>query len=575
MPEAPADAPPGSASSGGSEGDPDGEHAGASGGDHDAEGAADAQRRTAPPGRAASSIRWLYAVGYVVAAMQAVALFVVSAHIYAHFDLTLDFGVFNQGWTQIAHGHLSPYSTINPHNYPHYGYPFVRDHFALIMWPLALLWYLYPHSIDLLIIQDLATAGSTLVAFLFVADLFERPIRSDAVKPRYRMPGRAGAIALSLGVLALLLASPWVYWSDSFDFHLEALATLFLLMAARDLWFGRRWRAVIWVAGVLLCGNVSSAWLVGLGLGLLVVARKDLRWPGLALVGVGAVSAVVVSAAGGAVGTLLSNYAYLAGPTASPNVGLGSIVSGLVTHPSRGLHEIRTRWLFTYRLVASSGLLGAVTAVALGVSLAVLLPSDLNISPVFSGPISSFQNLPVYYFVPIGTALALAWIFRMAARFQRPALRLLRWAVVPLGVAVLVQSLVLATIWIPQIHTQFLTVDSSAATQLVKVEAAIPANDEVIVSQGVLGRFANRALVFPFLDIANGGQVVPLFGRPVVFILTDQGVEFATAAGTATAVAYLRSIHAHALVARDGIFAFRWQPPSGASRLTFPATPPP
>jgi uncharacterized membrane protein (DUF485 family) len=526
-----------------------------------------------PPGRASvqppapRTFRLLRTVGGATAFAQAVVLIIYSAHIYAHFDLTLDFGVFNQGWNQIAHGHLDPYSTINPHNYPHYGYPFLHDHFALIMWPLALLWWVYPHGIDLLILQDLATAGSTFVAFLFVVDLFQRPIRDEAVKPRFRMRGTLGPVALSIGVLVLLVASPWVWWSDSFDFHLEAVATFFLLMAARDLWFGHWRRSVIWVIAVLLCGNVAATWLVGLGVGLFL-ARRNLRWPGVVLVAVGAASAAVVSAAGGAVGTLISNYAYLAGPTASVNVGLRPIVAGLLTHPSRGLHELHTRWLWTYRMVASSGLLGVINPLALAVTLAVLLPSDLNISPVFSGPISAFQNLPVYFFVPIGTAVALAWLSR--SRF-----RIVRWAIAPIGLAILIQSLVLAATYIPQARTQFLVVDSAAATQLAQVEAVIPQHDEVVVSQGVLGRFSNRALIFPFLDISNGGQVVPVFHHQVIFILTDQGVEFATPAGTKTAVAYLRSIHAHQMTAQDGVFAFRWNPPAGTRKITFPATPPP
>ena len=219
-------------------------------------------------------------------------------------------------------------------------------------------------------------------------------------------------------------------------------------------------------------------------------------------------------------------------------------------------------------MLASSGLVGVVNGVALGVTLAVLLPSDLNISPVFSGPISSFQDFPIYFFVPIGTAVALAWVFRSRAK-------IVRWLVVPIGLAILVQSIVLSSTWIPRARTQFLEVNSAAATQLEKLQAVIPSKDEVVVSQGVLGRFANRARVFPFLDISNGGQVLPVYGRQVIFILTDQGVEFATAAGTKTAITYLKSIHAHEKTARDGVFAFSWNPPPGTRTMSFPATPAP
>jgi len=509
--------------------------------------------------------RWLRNIGFAVAIVQAIILIAYSAHIYSHFDLTLDFGVFNQGWTEIAHGHLNPYSTVNPHNYPHYGYPFLHDHFALIMWPLALLWLVYPHSIDLLVIQDLATAGSTLVAFLFVVDLFEFPLHANSPKISARIRGTAGPVLLSLCVLVLLVGNPWVYWADSFDFHLEAVATCFLLLTARDLWFGRTRRSILWIVAVVLCGNVSTTWLIGLGVGLIIV-RKNLRWPGAILIALGIVWAAVISAAGGAVGTLISNYAYLAGPSASPNVGMRPIIVGLLSHPSRGLHILHQRWLWTYRLLATSGLLGVVTAIGIGVTLTVVLPSDLNISPVFSGPISSFQNLPLYFFVPIGSVLVIAWVLRAPSRF-------IRWAVVPVGVAILIQSVVLAAIWVPKARTQFLQVDSAAATQLERVQAALPATDEVVVSQGVLGRFADRAQVFPFLDIANNGQVFPVFHHRVVFILTSQGIEFASASGTQAAVQYLDSIHAHVLTASGGVFAFSWNPPPGTRTFTFPPAP--
>ena len=42
--------------------------------------------------------------------------------------------------------------------------------------------------------------------------------------------------ALGLGVVAIAVVNPWIYWSAYFDFHIEAVATLFALLVARDLW---------------------------------------------------------------------------------------------------------------------------------------------------------------------------------------------------------------------------------------------------------------------------------------------------------------------------------------------------
>jgi hypothetical protein len=117
-----------------------------------------------------------------------------------------------------------------------------------------------------------------------------------------------------------------------------------------------------------------------------------------------------------------------------------------------------------------------------------------------------------------------------------------------------------------------LTIGPATAAQLGRVQAGIPGSDEVIASQGVIGRFANRQLIFPFLDVADEGQIVPVFGRPVVVVLTDDGIEYATAAGTARAVAYLRSLGARPLAAGAGVYAFEWLPPPGTRRLVFPPT---
>jgi hypothetical protein len=491
-----------------------------------------------------------------------------STHIYSHFDLTIDFAIFNQAWSLIAHGHLDPYSTLNPYNYPHYGYPYWSDHFELIMWPMALLWYLYPHSIDLLFVQDLATAGSTLVAFLFVLDLLAaRAARTAQVTRRLVGTVTVGDL-LALFALALLVINPWVYWAASFDFHLEAVATLFLLLAARDLWNGHRRRSLWWIVGVLLCGNVAATYLAGLGISL-AIARRDLRWSGAGLVGLGVAWSLGVNAIGGGVGTIIgSNYGYLAGPSAGANPSIVAIAKGALLHPSRPYGMLRSRWLWNYRMLASSGLVGVVSGLGFGVAFVVLVANGLNAAAVFSGPISSFQALPVYYFVTVGTVAVLLWMIRSAHR-------VLRWIAGVLVVAVLAQAVVLSVVWIPRARTEFLVVGGAAAGRLARAEAGIPADAEVIASQGVIGRFANRVAIYPFLDLDDGGQIIPVSADTVEFVLSTAGIEYATTAGTLTAVSYLEHHGARLVSQGDGVYVLVWHPRPGTHRLTLPATPPP
>jgi hypothetical protein len=104
------------------------------------------------------------------------------------------------------------------------------------------------------------------------------------------------------------------------------------------------------------------------------------------------------------------------------------------------------------------------------------------------------------------------------------------------------------------------------------VEPGIPAGDEVVASQGVVGRFANRLYVYPFLDLGGNGQVIPLHGVPVTIVLTDQGIEYTTPADITSAVTYLQSLGARRLPAGQGVVALRWRPPAGAKYLTVPPT---
>ncbi len=507
----------------------------------------------ATPPRPSAAAAWLRPLGWAVAVMQAVVFVVWSYHLYARFDLTTDFGIFYQAWHQIAHGDLSPYLTLNPHNYPHYGYPFWKDHFELIVWPLALLWFVSPHAIDLLWVQDLATAGSTLVAFLWVVDILGRHWNG----PRWE------ASTIATGSLAVLVLNPWVWWSVSFDFHVQALATLFSLLAARDLWWGRK-RAWLWIGVVMLCGNVSATYLIGVGITYLLLGSPG-RERGAAIVGLGVAWSALIGAIGGSEGTLISNYSYLAHERPGQTVGVARILGGIVSHPSTPVRMLRSRLHTIYDVVASAGLVGIVAPIGLGIGLVVLVTNELNGSPVFSSPDSAFQSLPLYFFVLVGTVSGLTWLALRPFRYAR----LLAGA---LGLVLLAQSLALSAIWLPRARTAFTHVDPAAASELARVSARVPSSAEVVASQGVIGRFSGRRLAYPFVDIYSDGQTLPVFGRDVVFVLTpSEGIEYATPEQTLRAVRFVRSaLHARPLAASAGVYAFRWTPPPGTTSVTLP-----
>ena len=512
------------------------------------------------PQRLHGRVRLLWHVGVLVFLIQFVVLILHSAYLWRHFDLTADFGQYSQAWQQIATGHLNPYDTTYPWNYPHYGYPFYQADFELIMWPLALLYWVVPSAFDLLVVQDLALAIAGLVAFRWVLEHLKQNMQN------FRL-----SAVVAVATLAILVLQPWTYWANSYDYHSEPLAVMFTLLAGRDFWSHRR-RGWIWTVLVLLCSNVAATYVVALGIAAVLSGRR--RWKlGLALVAVGVAWLGLVGLLHSGKGATLDGYAYLAGRS-SVNNGLGGIVTvllGLVAHPVRVWHVVSSRWSAIYRFPGGVGTVGLFSAVGASFTIVVLAPSSLNSSIGYLTDVGGSQNLMAVMACAVGIAMLVTWVVRSSAGRRTVVCRGGIALAVLLPVIALAQTAVISSRWIPQSGQAFERVDSAAASQLAAVETKIPESAETIVSQGVVGRFAQRRNFYPYLDIYPNGQTVPLYGNPVyVILLPKQGGEPESPATTLAAVSLMRKLGADQLVAKDGVYAFRWRVPKGRSSVTFP-----
>jgi hypothetical protein len=517
---------------------------------------------TSPPGPdpdhrpAALSLRYrqIWVAGCVVFGLQAAALIAWSRHLWSRFDLTNDFATFSQAWNQIGTGHLNPYETTFPYNYPHYGYPFWQSHFELMMWPLALLRAVGASAFSLLVVQDLAIAGLGLVAFRLGLELLQT----------HWGPGVAGGPVVALGLLVALLVTPWTYWAASFDFHFQPLGAFFLALCARDVWNGKR-RAWWWAAAVLLCGDVAASYLIGLGLAA-ALAGKPTRRTGWMLIGAGIVWILFVIAIGSGKGSSLAgNYGYLAHVRISTGLGASAaVVVGVLRHPSGVVSVLHSRWSQIYKFIAGSGTIGAVSALGFGIGLVVLVPNALNQSGVFIGATAAFQNLVGVIFMTVGAVTVLTWIL--------PRKRGLLTAVV-VGTAALVQVIVVSIQWIPQIPSNFAVVNTPTAEQLTAALTHIPDDAQVVVSQGVIGRFGSRTYVYPFLDSFSDGQTIPVRARTVAFVFVPNGgLELATPTQTQAAIVKVRNkLHGQEISSGPDVTVFLWHPPVGTTSLTFSA----
>jgi hypothetical protein len=506
------------------------------------------------------NLRIAWFVGLAVFAIQFIVLVLHSVYLWDHFDLTADFGQYSQAWQQIATGHLDPYDTTYAWYYPHYGYPFYQSDLELIMWPLSLLYWVWPHSIDLLIVQDAALAGAGLVAFRWVLEHLE-----------IHAPNRRFALAVSGFVLVILVLQPWTYWAASYDYHSEPLATFFLLLAGRDLWSGRR-RGWIWVACVLLCGNVATSYVAALGLAALISGRH--RWRmGLTLILIGVVWLGVVGLVHSGKGAALSAYAYLDNrATVNDTVGgIFTIASGLVFHPSIAGHVVKARFGQIYNFVGGVGTVGIFSAVGGALSLVVLAPSALNSSPAFVSDVGGSQNFMAVMACAVGVAMLATWLTRQVEGRDRRLKIVLTALALVLTLGAVVETAAMSAHFTPLSGQTFAKVDDATAAQLASVSARIPEQAETVVSQGVVGRFAQRHNFYPYFGVFANGQTVPVYGPTVYVVLVPrEGIEAAPVASTEAAVALMHRLHARQLSARDGVYAFAWRVPKGQHTLVLP-----
>ncbi|MHB1498400.1 MAG: DUF2079 domain-containing protein, partial [Acidimicrobiales bacterium] len=293
-------------------------------------------------------------VGLLIA--QGVAMLAWSTLLWHRFALTYDYAAYHQAWWLIAHGHLDPFDTI-------LRFPFWQNNLELMMWPLSLIGAIWSHGPVLLWLQDTCLVAAEIVIWRWMR---------EATTAR---PGQHAQCIAGAG-LVLLLADPWSWSSISFDFHMELIAVLFVVLAAYDLDHGR-YRAWLWVALTLLCGDAEATWVAGLGIASVLLWGRH-RWrQGLVLVVLGVAwvgLATVVHGDKG--GNVVGFYSYLAGE-GSVHPSLEAILFGVITHPQRALSTLYSHRVDIWANLAPEGLIGVVCPWALGLALPVLLADEL------------------------------------------------------------------------------------------------------------------------------------------------------------------------------------------------------
>ncbi|MGH9046226.1 MAG: DUF2079 domain-containing protein [Acidimicrobiales bacterium] len=480
-------------------------------------------------------------VAWCALGCQLVAMLFLSWAIYHRWSNTWDYAIRFQGWWGIAHGNLDPYSSV-------VGRFFLHDHFELINWPLAPLSLVWPHGLWPLWIQDLMVSSAEVGAVLIVADALRRREWS------LRIPGWVAVATVTL----MLVANPWIYESIAFDFHYQSVgAACFALLACRELMGGSTYRLVVWSALCLACGDIAATYLAAVGIGGILAGAQHRRRGG-ALVVAGAVWFALVLLIGANQGSnLLGHYGYLAGAGPGVSVGILALLRGVLGHPGRGLGHLWSEHVDLWAYGASSGVIGLCTPWAV-LPVVVLLENGLSKGSGVTG--TAYESFgAVIFLIPL-SVLALGRIDRWLVDYHRTtdrpkAARRWRLLVPALCIAMAAYALAWGALWDPHVPGRWVKVTSTTASVLDHVERLIPNRAEVVASQGVIGRFADRQWLYRSSKATTVALHTPF---SYFVIVPEQGIELASAQESEALIAELAGpLHAHLLVHRAGVWAFR------------------
>jgi uncharacterized membrane protein len=489
-------------------------------------------------------------IGWVLLGCQLAAMLVLSTVEYDRGALTHDFGAYSQAWWEIARGNLDPWSSL-------LGTAFWRNNAELAMWPLSVLYYIYPHPISLLWLQDVVVVATELAVFGWILEVIGRA--------RNQLAPMTGPL-VALGALVMLLANPWTYETIAFEFHFEPFTALFVVLAGRDLWAGRTRRLWLWAPLALMCDALGGVFLVGVGLSGILAGRQTRR-PGLALACAGFFWILFVTAIGGSGGTtnLGLSYGYLVGPH-SGSVGLPAIIVGVFGHLGSVVHVLLSRWAMTVVFLLPVGIVGVLSPWGFGMTVVTFVPPMLVGSLTYFRPIAAFQIWPALPFALVGSVMVALFFLsngrcRQSKGFKRLAIALCAvWAVVDVGRAIGDYRLV------PQTA---LAVDQAAGLELASLNSRIPERSELIVQDGLVGRFADRTYVF-YLE--RPGHHYSVRSPSVYFVISPtQGLGPIGASRSQAVIHYVtKRLNGSVVAEKAGVLALEWHPNSNQRAVVLP-----
>ncbi len=501
-------------------------------------------------------IQWVKRTSWIVFALQFLALSAWKTFMFERFSGTLDENIYQQAIYLISRGHLNPYSTA-------WYRSFLQDHGSLVAWLLAPLDWIPPTGLFVLFSGVAAAVAAEIVAFKWICRIVT--LKDSEFDQPWKPP-----MLCCLG-LFVLVVNPWTLWAVSFDFHIELFGAAFIIAAAYAFVRENYRQAWLWIVLTLLCGDVTSTWLIGLALSAMVAGlfdgkRRKTLWINaslLLLTGFGGLFGIGVL--GLNKGSNTSQYGYLevaSGAKSPAATGTSGVIKAVLLHPGRVVTTLLNHLQDIYANLAPVGLVGIMTPWTIGVPLVIFLENELDGAHggfVFAGP--TFQSMPIYVFGTVGlliilTTVTVRWRSRMIAT--------------GLVTVLAVNCLIWAAIFIPNAKSTWVSVSKEQAAVLSKVDSKIPERAEVIVSQGIIARFSERRFVYGWA----GHTLFPAKVNQIWFVFTPTaGIEWPELRADKILAELAKLKRVKLITAKDGVYAFRWNRPKNVHTIKFSFAP--
>ena len=324
-----------------------------------------------------------------------VALMVVYAAFFSHLTVAVhrgygtpayDMGVFDQGVWLLSR-FKAPFVTVMGRN-------LFGDHTSFILLLLVPLYWVYPHTAALLVVQSMLLALGALPVYLLARE-------------------RLGSTALATVLAGAFLLSPALQWGNLEQFHPEAFLVPLIGFA---IYAAVTWRPTLLVVTVALCLLVKEdASLFVVPLGLWVAFRRD-RKVGLSLVGAGVIYTAFATEV--VVRSLLGVATLYTGRI--PFGGVGGLVRTTVRKPGQVWDYLRSdrRPFYVWQMVFPAALAFGRAPEVAAIGLLVLAGNLVSNFP-YQHQIIYHYSLPLVPVVAMGTAFAIGAL--TSTRWRRTA----------------------------------------------------------------------------------------------------------------------------------------------------------